>query len=521
MNLDIEQYRGCLSHLAFPSQETVGRKYPLSETEAELDRVNPFLRDETALLGSKALRRLGNKTQVYTDPKNPHVRHRSDHTHETVSAAVWIAACTGLNVELCRVIALGHDLGHSPYGHLGEDAISRLTGKKFKHEVFGVVVAQEIERKGLGLNLSWEVLNGMYRHSGTSVFPTELNLPLECRVGSFADKISYLFADVNDAQRLDSPAAEEAAKKAHFFGSNHRERTQTCLRALIQESAAMGGLSFSESETAQAFLEFRNWMYTEVYEQLNDLRSTLCSSLSAVYELLCRLPYFEGCDPAVLLALMTDREIDDLPTILRNKRSPKLEEIAHLGIVEIAPHIKGKQIDFTQVDLNPADFYRHSKGSLPKAERLNPPLEIERRFLVQRPPDNLSDYPHQELLQGYLEINEDGSEVRIRQEEDRYYLVKKAGNGLVRQETPPQELTLEQFEKLWQKTMAQLRKTRYHIDGLEVDVYHDELTGLVIAEREFASENASREFIPPWWLGEEVTEDKRYKNQSLARFGLP
>lgn len=361
MNLDIEQYRGCLSHRAFPAHSSLGRKHQLLELEPELDLVNPYLRDEVAIFESKSLRRLGSKTQVFVDPKNPHVRHRSDHSHEAAASAIWISALTGLNIELCRVIALGHDLGHSPYGHLGEATISEITGKEFKHEIFGIVVVQQIERQGEGLNLSYEVLAGMRWHSGISELPPNLNLPLECMIGNFADKISYLFADVNDVKRLEFPDAEkveQVEQEANFFGKNHRQRTQNCFHALVKESAEEGTLSFSKSEIAQKFKEFREWMYKEVYEQLNEIRLSLRSALMDTYGFLSRYPYFEGCDPALLLALMTDREIDDLPAIIKNKRYPKLEEISHLGIVEIMPYLRGKKIDFTHIDLNPANFRR-------------------------------------------------------------------------------------------------------------------------------------------------------------------
>lgn len=362
MNL-AENHRNCLSHLAFPSQSTLGRKHELLELEHELDQGDPYIRDETAILESKGLRRLGSKTQVYADPKNPHVRHRSDHTHEAASAAIWIAMLTGLNVNLCRTIALGHDLGHSPYGHLGESVISEITGKQFTHEVFGVVVAEQIERKGKGLNLSYEVLSGMRWHSGRNKLPPDLYLPLECKIGHFADQISYLFADVNDAQRLESPEAEEAERKARSFGPDHRQRTQTCVRAVVEESAEAGTLSFDKSKIAQKFQNFRKWMYENVYEQLDKHRSSLRSALIDTYGFLSNHNYFEGCNPALLLALMTDREIDGLPMIIRNKRFPKVEEISHLGIFELVPNLRGKEIDFTQVDLGPINFRKSSVNS--------------------------------------------------------------------------------------------------------------------------------------------------------------
>lgn len=156
------------------------------------------------------------------------------------------------------------------------------------------------------------------------------------------------------------------------------------------------------------------------------------------------------------------------------------------------------------------------------AEILPATLEIERKFLVKVIPENLSQYPSIEILQGYLEINKDGSEVRIRQEGNKYFRVKKTGKGKTRQETPPEELTKEEFDGLWPKTEGKrLRKTRYQVESMEVDIYQKNLSGLIIAEKEFDSEEESCQFIPLSWLGKEVTDDERYKNQSLAQFGLP
>lgn len=357
----IEKYLGCLSHLAFSSESSLGREYQLIGTEVYLDQLDPFLRDQVTILESKSLRRLGFKTQVFADLTNPHIRHRSDHTREVEAAAVWIATLTGLNSSLSRAIALGHDLGHAPYGHFGERTISEITGQEFKHNIFGVVVAQKIEKNGKGLNLVYETLLGIRWHSGLLEGPLELrsSLPLECQAVALADKLSYLFADVNDIKRMEFPNCEAVEKKADFFGQSQRKRMQTCLMALVKESAEEGTLSFAKSEAALAFAEFKRWMYQEVYGYYDELRLNLRSALYDSYNFLSRFPYFADCQPAILLALMTDREVDELVHIIRNRPNPKIEMIAHLGIMEIAPSLKGKDIDFTKANLNPANFRKY------------------------------------------------------------------------------------------------------------------------------------------------------------------
>lgn len=152
-------------------------------------------------------------------------------------------------------------------------------------------------------------------------------------------------------------------------------------------------------------------------------------------------------------------------------------------------------------------------------------FEIERKFLVKKRPPNLDTYPHKEILQGYLAIAESGTEVRLRQKGCRFYQTVKIGAGLKRQEVEV-AVTFEQFERLWPLTAGKrVEKVRYEIAHgsftIELDVYRGALAGLLVAEVEFVSEAESQAFSPPKWFGEEVTEDKRYKNKNLAVHGMP
>ncbi|MEW6749789.1 MAG: CYTH domain-containing protein [Candidatus Latescibacterota bacterium] len=151
--------------------------------------------------------------------------------------------------------------------------------------------------------------------------------------------------------------------------------------------------------------------------------------------------------------------------------------------------------------------------------------EIERKFLVLRPPEDLSQWPCQRLLQGYLSAGGGGIEVRLRQQGTRHYLTAKSRGGLVRQERQI-ELSPEQFAELWPLTQGRrVEKTRYRVawgrHTVELDVYAGRLEGLLTAEVEFASQAESRAFVPPDWLGEEVGDDPRYRNESLALHGRP
>ena len=146
--------------------------------------------------------------------------------------------------------------------------------------------------------------------------------------------------------------------------------------------------------------------------------------------------------------------------------------------------------------------------------------EIERKFLVRKMPDGLTSYPNNEISQGYLVSLDDGTQVRLRKKGDSYTLTFKRGTGNIREEREV-ELTAKQFDSLWPATDSKrLVKTRYEIPlggrVVEIDVYHDRHEGLVVAEVEFNDEEASRNFQPPDWLGDDVTGDPRYSNQLLA-----
>ena len=152
-------------------------------------------------------------------------------------------------------------------------------------------------------------------------------------------------------------------------------------------------------------------------------------------------------------------------------------------------------------------------------------VEIERKFLVTSLPEAMDRYRHERIMQGYVVVGADGSEVRLRRKGRKHFEAVKMGRGEIRSELEV-ELTAAQFDTLWEATSGRrIDKTRYEIRHagvvMEVDVYHGELAGLVTAECEFASPEESRRFVPPDWFGREVTNDPAYKNQSLAVRGRP
>jgi len=301
---------------------------------------------------SKAFRRLGAKTQVLTAAINAHVRKRLTHTFEVANIATVIARILGLNEDLCRAIAYGHDIGHAPFGHAGEAFISEITGKDFRHATFGVVIAQHIERQGEGLNLTHQVLEGILGHSGSSdILPgtKEVKLSEEAKTVKYPDKISFTLADINDIFRrtkvLDLGAFPQIDRLLRLCGNNQRERVAFFIAGLCRESAEKGCVSFKTSEPAQIFAELKYNM-DKVYELVNLQNSA--EILGRVYSFLSKTALIGDADPARVLALMTDDDV----LYLYGKDCINARDFYDCSVAEIIEHLNGKNIDFSNPDLD-------------------------------------------------------------------------------------------------------------------------------------------------------------------------
>lgn len=344
--VDVSEAKGCLSHLAFDPSISRGRREP---DESVL--IDPFCDDMCRLLESKALRRLQSKTQVHCDPENPHIRDRRIHTDEVMSASIYVAEMTGLQTYLCAAAALGHDIGHTPYGHLGEEVIAQCTGKNFKHSLFSVIVAESIERKGRGLNLSYEVLDAIRHHSckkdADEVFARR---PQEGKVIVYTDPISFGFSDPGDFDRSGFMKMADLLPYLNEFGADQRARVKTCLDALILESAEVGYISFTKSEIAQKFWAFLKMMYEQGYHKLN--RPLNRFALEQIYELFTKL--FWDVTPGVPVALLTDKEAKKVSDLMMGQAKITVEDLKglHLGLFEILPYLQGREIKIDEVDLS-------------------------------------------------------------------------------------------------------------------------------------------------------------------------
>jgi dGTPase len=334
---EADSLRDCLSSL---KTTTSRRRCPTDEDPLRVH--NPFVSDEAKLLSSKTFRTLRDKTQVFTFPKNPLIRSRQAHVMEVVASSVITSDLLGLNTDLIRAGAIGHDIGHVPLGHQGEAWMAKaMDCPQFCHEVMGVIIAQKIERKGQGLNLTWHTLEAMMCHSGNMARP---NMSQEAWVLRYTDKITYLFHDVNDiVVRMRYPVKPELRLLIDWFGDNQRERVTTAIAGLVVESAGLGRVSFEQSDLGQKFQRLRTLMY-EVYQRVTqqDVEGTMRPVLDF-------LKMINIGDPFLLLALMTDKDV----AALAAEPMKDMQAFDRTAVSEIAPYLEEiGPIDLCDPDLD-------------------------------------------------------------------------------------------------------------------------------------------------------------------------
>lgn len=326
---------------------TAGRRYREREDNIAKD---PFLNDYIKITQSGAYRRLAFKTQVLSMPDNPHVRTRLVHTEEVIGISMVIAENLGLNMNLCMAIAAGHDIGHTPYGHLGEKVLTKLSRKKFRHNVNSVVISQKIERKGRGLNLTPEVLEGILSHSFSFKEKNrKRKRPQEYAAVMWADKIAYTFSDLNDGLRYNYITKKEIPDYAFKLGKNQRERVSRVVKALISESKEMGYISLTKGEVFENFKKLRDYLFNDFYRNV-DL-SLQEKFLTTIYEFISKAPDFQGINPVIAVSLLTDREVGKFAELLTHSVKPTLDDIKNFGLIEIMPYIKHREIDYTDPDI--------------------------------------------------------------------------------------------------------------------------------------------------------------------------
>lgn len=363
MTKDLRPYLFSLKPQAFNCGSTLGRRFPLDSDEDAVyqDIFDPYLIDREKIILSKAFRRLADKTQVFPNHRdNGHVRNRRVHTDEVAVLAMQITGILGLNTCLAEACALGHDLGHTPFGHLGEMVISQISGREFRHEVMSVVVAQKVERGGKGLNLSYETLSGILAHSrGTGEVRVDKNVPLEHSVVMLADKLSYIFSDLNDALRLGFYKEKDLPSELFALGHNQRERWQNCVYAIVKESSEERRISFEKSEVAEQFHSLRKWAFEKFYPDVNRdySRQQAIDDLNAVYQFFSDKLGLFAHDPLLSLALLTDSEARSIAKFSKNPTVKDIAGLERFSFQEILRRFPlGYKINIFDPDLRAKDF---------------------------------------------------------------------------------------------------------------------------------------------------------------------
>jgi len=243
-----------------------------AQPDPEDDMRPAFQRDRDRLLHCKSFRRLKGKTQVFLAPRGDHYRNRLTHTLEVAQVGRSIARSLRLNEMLVEAMVMGHDLGHTPFGHAGERVLSRLVPGGFHHVQQSGRVVDLLEREGRGLNLTAEVRDGILRHSkgrGTVLLPESARpMTLEAEIVRFADIIAYVNHDLDDAERADLLSeADVPAEIRKVLGARHSERLATLIRDVILTTDLDGGGHVTPSqEVHEALLALREFLYTRVYE---------------------------------------------------------------------------------------------------------------------------------------------------------------------------------------------------------------------------------------------------------------
>ena len=252
----LERERNTLSPYAFLTANTRGREHPYTPSEMRTE----FQRDRDRIIHSQSFRRLMNKTQVFLAPTGDHYRTRLTHTLEVTQIARIIARALCLNEDLTEAAAMGHDLGHTPFGHSGEDAMKELYSKDFTHYRQSLRVVDKLENNGKGLNLTWEVRDGIVNHTGKCMAST-----LEGVIVKFADRIAYINHDIDDACRAGILSKEEIPRDLRMIlGETHSERINTMVSSVIRSSTDQPSISM-EPEIQDATNRLREFMFDAVY----------------------------------------------------------------------------------------------------------------------------------------------------------------------------------------------------------------------------------------------------------------
>lgn len=244
------------SAYAFRTADTRGREKPSMPSDVRTE----FQRDRDRIIHCQSFRRLMYKTQVFLSPTGDHYRTRMTHTLEVTQVARSIARALRLNEDLTEAASLGHDLGHTPFGHAGEYAMQKCFDATFTHYKQSLRVVEVLENDGKGLNLTWEVKDGILNHTGKHMAST-----LEGVIVKFADRIAYINHDIDDACRAGILSEKEIpAELRAILGESHSDRINTMVTSIVRESDGKPIIAM-EPEISAAADALREFLFERVY----------------------------------------------------------------------------------------------------------------------------------------------------------------------------------------------------------------------------------------------------------------
>lgn len=252
----LEREKQNLSKYAFLTSNTRGRDKPYTPCDIRTE----FQRDRDKIIHCKAFRRMMHKTQVFLSPLEEHYRTRLTHTLEVSQIGRIICRALMLNEDLCEAACLGHDLGHTPFGHTGEAALQECYSNEFTHYKQSLRVVEFLENNGEGLNLTYEVRDGIVNHQGKNMAST-----LEGVIVKFADRIAYINHDIDDSVRAGVLSIDEIPKEIlEVLGRGHSERINNMVRSVISASFDKNEITM-DKDVAEATNSLRDFLFERIY----------------------------------------------------------------------------------------------------------------------------------------------------------------------------------------------------------------------------------------------------------------
>ena len=268
-----QRERDMLCDRASLAAESRGRQTPIPPCPNR----TCFQRDRDRIIHTKAFRRLSHKTQVFISPEGDHYRDRLTHTLEVAQIARTIARSLRLNEDLTEAISLGHDLGHTPFGHTGERILGTLC--TFHHNEQSLRVVDHLERSGQGLNLSWEVRDGIVCHTGSKKASTP-----EGRIVHYADRIAYINHDIDDAIRAGLIVEEDLPQgPLTVLGYNHGDRIDTMVSDMIRYGLEQQDIGMYD-EVHEAMMQLRTFLFESVYGRANGDIDKVTHLITALFD---------------------------------------------------------------------------------------------------------------------------------------------------------------------------------------------------------------------------------------------